>query len=191
MNIVITGGPCSGKTTLINALEKKGIHVIHEVAIKVISQLIDQFGADKALKWRQGNVVEFQSLIMERQWQEEDLIDPAEVTVLDRGLLDNIAYLTHKGVTIPTKMKEKIYNSFYDIIFICETLPNYQTRTETGRFESQDESRVIQMHISNTYQIAGYTTVFLPAIPLHERLDYLFTKLDQRFNINLLSSNTR
>ncbi|MBL4795729.1 MAG: AAA family ATPase, partial [Pseudomonadales bacterium] len=36
MNIVITGGPCSGKTTLINALEKKGIHVIHEVAIKVI-----------------------------------------------------------------------------------------------------------------------------------------------------------
>ena len=35
---VITGGPCTGKTTILNDLHEKGYRVLHEIARKVIEE---------------------------------------------------------------------------------------------------------------------------------------------------------
>ena len=69
-NYTIVGGPCTGKTTLINALKEKGFNIITETAREVIAE-----GQEKnldALPWI--NRVEFQKKVLKKQLEKEKKI---------------------------------------------------------------------------------------------------------------------
>lgn len=92
--IVITGGPCAGKTTLMGllaaALVGRGREVVlvNECATELLAQ---GFTPDTC-----GSVLGFQRYVFDLQLQKEDrlaeLSDDA-VVLLDRGLMDNAGYL--------------------------------------------------------------------------------------------------
>jgi predicted ATPase len=50
--LVITGGPCSGKSTLIDALRRSGFKTAREAAIDVISSGVSQRGLDEFTRWQ-------------------------------------------------------------------------------------------------------------------------------------------
>ncbi len=58
---VITGAPCSGKTSVINKIEQRGIHVIHEVARSYIDQ---QMGKGLRLDQIKADVLHFERHIL-------------------------------------------------------------------------------------------------------------------------------
>ena len=92
--IVITGGPCAGKTTLIGMvgpeLVERGrtVHVLEECATEVLAQGLTPTTC--------GSVLAFQRHVFDRQLAKEEALeglDPDVVVLLDRGLMDNAGYL--------------------------------------------------------------------------------------------------
>ena len=102
--IVLTGGPCAGKTTALAKIEQDlislgyKVFVVGESATELIKSGVRPFG-DKCL-----NLVEFQKIIMLYQYQKEEVYDKVSeqydsdnvVIIYDRGLLDNKAYISDK-----------------------------------------------------------------------------------------------
>ena len=92
--IVITGGPCAGKTTLMGllaaALVGRGREVVlvNECATELLAQGITPDSC--------GSVLGFQRHVFDLQLEKEDRLagmSPDAVVLLDRGLMDNAGYL--------------------------------------------------------------------------------------------------
>jgi len=156
-SIVLTGGPCAGKTTTIakvkEDLEHSGYHVLllNECATELINGGIRPFG-DNAI-----SVFDFQNEVMNLQLYKEkryfEIIEKLPentkcVLLIDRGILDSKAYL---GSELFTKLLEK--NNLqeenlgreYDMVIhmvtvATEVLNKYNTSTNSARFEDADEA---------------------------------------------------
>ncbi len=156
-NIVLTGGPCAGKTTTIKEvkedLENLGYHVLllNECATELINGGIRPFG-ENAIP-----VFDFQNEILNLQLYKEkrykDIVAklPKEcecIILSDRGILDSKAYL---GQELFTKLLEKNnlseenLGNQYDLVIHMVTVASdiknkYNTSTNTARFEDPDEA---------------------------------------------------
>lgn len=101
--IVLTGGPCAGKTTAISKIEEEltslGYYVIiiPESATELINSGIKPFGNSKI------DLLNFQKLILNYQLGKENFYQQAIklldkdtkcIIICDRGALDNQAYIT-------------------------------------------------------------------------------------------------
>lgn len=101
--VVLTGGPGSGKTTVIESIKrnfssKYKVIVVDETASYLINMGIRPFG-EGAIP-----LLDFQELVLKMQLAKEDLVErsldflPDEnvLLVFDRGLLDNCAYISRE-----------------------------------------------------------------------------------------------
>jgi len=84
--IVVTGGPCAGKTTVLERLKKAGYNIIPEVATSLL-----EGGYPPPNPWSQEWQNGFQKAIFNRQLEIEKDIE--EDSIFDRGILDIAAYL--------------------------------------------------------------------------------------------------
>ena len=92
--IVITGGPCAGKTTLMGLLAAafvgrgREVVLVNECATELLAQGITPDSC--------GSVLGFQRHVFDLQLQKEDRLagmSSDAVVLLDRGLMDNAGYL--------------------------------------------------------------------------------------------------
>lgn len=160
-SIVLTGGPCAGKTTTIakvkEDLENRGFHVLllNECATELINGGIRPFGENAV------PVFDFQNEVMNLQLYKEkryfDIIEklPEDikcVMLLDRGIMDSKAYL---GQELFTKLLEKNglkeedlgqqYNMIIHMVTVAtEVETKYNTSTNSARFE-QDPTEAIDL----------------------------------------------
>lgn len=99
--IVLTGGPCAGKTTLISRINQifslKGyrIFTVNETATELINNGLKPFGDCVDMKTFQGFVLDTQlakekTYIKAAEFVKEDKV----LIIFDRGLLDNKAYIS-------------------------------------------------------------------------------------------------
>ena len=124
--IVITGGPCAGKSTAMswiqNAFTQKGYRVLFvpETATELISGGV--------APWTCGSNSEYQVCQMELQKEKERIFEQAARTmdcdkvliVCDRGMLDNKAYMSElefQQVLSVTKQNEVELRDNYDAVF--------------------------------------------------------------------------
>jgi predicted ATPase len=96
--VVLTGGPCAGKTKILNMLQAKymdKVVFVPEAATIIFDKGYPRDGDDPSYEW----LVKFQGVVVERQIKQENeaLITAQEtgasVIVCDRGVLDGIAYI--------------------------------------------------------------------------------------------------
>lgn len=106
LRIVITGGPCGGKTTALDniskILEEEGYTVfkVNETATELISTNVKPFGKEEDKL----PLLKFQWMVLKTQLAKEyvrdfaaEACDNDKVVILcDRGILDNRAYITHE-----------------------------------------------------------------------------------------------
>ena len=148
--IVVTGGPCAGKSTatgwIQQAFSKQGYTVlfIPETATELISGGV--------APWTCGTNLDYQRCQVQLQLEKERIFLQAAMTmpgekfliVCDRGIMDNLAYMTHDEFLIildELGLKEKELMLSYDAIFHLVsaakglsqfyTLDNNTARTET------------------------------------------------------------
>ena len=147
--IVLTGGPCAGKTTaknwIQNTFQKQGYKVlfIEETATELISSGLTP--------WESRTTLDFQNILFQLQREKERLYeegakilpDKKILIVCDRGLMDSKAYMSKKDfntILKQNKLNETQARDMYDAVFhlvtaakgkeACYNLEN-KARTET------------------------------------------------------------
>ena len=128
VKIVLTGGPCAGKTSVINALKeyyKSLIIVVEEAATLILGE-----GFPKPDKWTPEWQNKFQPLVNERQEQEEDkaysraIISGCKIIACDRGRMDGAAYMERgkQEFLDVFSINEQEALSCYDVVVHLESL---------------------------------------------------------------------
>ena len=174
--VVLSGGPGSGKTALVEHYQKAGHATVPEAALQIIQELTRTMGVAAQRRWRQKHVIEFQRLILQRQidLEREGVSQAAGLVFLDRGRPDGLAYMRLAGVEPPADMTTLMAGNPYDYVFLLDTLEQFDPRLATGRnTESREDSRRIQRAILRVYRDLGYQPVIVPVMPIAQRAGWI------------------
>jgi predicted ATPase len=172
--VVVTGGPCVGKSTQLAALaEHTGLPVAEEEA----RPLIDSGKFCLNTQWEH-----FQFELVRRQMEsEEKLHVHGKPIFCDRGIYDSLAYSRKKGripdflLTLPRPR--------YALAFLLEPLGffiNDGTRTEDLKF-----TEAITPLLEEAYIEHGVTVVRVKSGTVAERLDFMLAKTSEILRVTL------
>ena len=98
---VLTGGPCTGKTSLLKFLAKLGFQTVCEAAPIIMREEREK---GKQIPWK--DLVYFQQRVLNKQLEFESKLDLLPVVFVDRGTLDGLAYFE----LFKTKPPKKLIN---------------------------------------------------------------------------------
>lgn len=164
--IVLTGGPGSGKSTLVAHLAEAGVRTSEEAGRRVIGEELASGG--DALPW--GSRLAF----AERMLAYDAMAHAAaavfdEPTVFDRGAPDVIGYLDLCGLTIPDHMAATVARLRYDVVLLAPFWPEIFVN-DAERRQTPEEARLTAETMARTYTRLGYEVVTLPKVAIAERV---------------------
>jgi len=162
---VISGGPCSGKTTTVSELGKE-FKVFQEAARKVLSEKFNgKHSKDVGRDSLQREIFKLQ----EQHFNENKSLD--NYVFFDRGFGDTLSYYLFDNLDIPSEFLEKAKEMKYDKIFFLEPLPFY--KKDKLRQESKKEQEKISDYIVQIYSDLGYEIIKVPAMSVKERVNFI------------------
>lgn len=202
--IVLTGGPGSGKTTMIEALKsnlkEKGykVIVVNETARELAEEGI-------ALGGSYDYVLHLQELVLKRQLHKErDIEDFAKnsclkdvVILYDRGVLDNKAYLKlnddFKYMLIKNNEKEIKICDKYNLVIDLKSAANlgYEFyRNDEIRGERLEDALNLDYKTTNAWALAPNLKIINPTVKMGEKEekviklvnDYLNGEMEMTYN---------
>lgn len=172
--IVISGGPSSGKTSLIAALEKIGHSCIHEVSREITLQA-RQNGIEHLFRT---DPLLFSQMLLEarvEQFKAADQID-SDYVFLDRGIPDVVAYLDRNGVEYPLPFVDACKTHQYDAVYILPPWKDIHI-TDNERYEDYSEAKILFEYLHKAYETYDYNHVFVPKGTIEERIEFILTHL--------------
>jgi predicted ATPase len=168
---VITGAPCSGKSTLVKELNNLGHRIVPETAREIIHDTRDPCESSSQLQLK----------IFNAQKKKESLLSPQISTFLDRAMPDTLAYLKLSGDIETLKSIAPYCSDFkYHNIFILSPVPieNDGLRiTNPKTIEDQDQT------IEVIYKELGYSPIRIPCFEsdsIEKRLNFILNVTNLR-----------
>lgn len=156
--IVLTGGPCAGKSSSLNLIQDylidKGyvVYTVQESATELINSGIKPFGDNKL------NLLKFQEVILKYQLDKEQLVeyvaknyetDKDIVIIYDRSVIDNKAYIGQKdfdSLLNKYNLNELEILDKYDLVIHLETAAKRNAYTkENNKARSESEIEAIEL----------------------------------------------
>ncbi|NIH21866.1 AAA family ATPase [Providencia heimbachae] len=172
--IVITGGPGSGKSTLIDALIARGYSCLPEAGRGVIRDQVVING--NALPW--GDRIAFSELMLcweMRSWH--TVKGHNQFCFFDRGLPDIAGYLNLCNLAIPPHLDSAIRKFRYrKQVFITPPWPEIYAQ-DTERKQSIDEAEQTYHAMVDIYQKYGYELLELPRVSVEKRADFIISSV--------------
>jgi len=168
--IVITGGPGTGKTSIIDELLQRKYVCLEEISRQVTldakKQGIDQLFLTEPLL--------FSDMLLEGRKSQflEANSNTRELTFLDRGIPDIIAYMDYLGTTYPKRFNEACKNHKYDQVFILAPWQQIYV-SDNERYENFDQAVQIHDHLVNSYSNFGYELFDVPFGSISSRADFI------------------
>ncbi|MGI9532569.1 AAA family ATPase [Lutimonas sp.] len=168
--IVITGGPGTGKSTLIEALQKMAFTCMPEIS-RTITKQAQESGIDQLfLK----DPLLFSKLLLEGRIDQYKEAEKHQVNKVffDRGIPDIHAYMEYSGTQYPNDYIEKSMEHRYAKIFM---MPPWKAiyKTDNERYESFDQSELIYEHLVKAYKDIDYDIVIVPEGSVKSRVAFL------------------
>jgi len=167
---VITGAPCSGKTSVILELERRGYCVVHEAARAYIDE---QRALGLTLDEIKSDISSFEHRILFRKVDTEIRLSPGDTVFLDRGIPDSMAYFSIEGLddTVPIRESRRYR---YRAVFFFERLT-----FETDAARSEDDRKAAQLEalLKEGYRSLGYKLIQMPVVSIEKRVELVLSYL--------------
>lgn len=168
--IIITGGPGTGKSSIINELIKRDYACLEEISRQVTLEAqkkgIDQLFLTKPLL--------FSELLLkgrQEQYLEASNLEH-QVVFFDRGIPDVLAYMDFIGDTYPKSFVEVCEASVYDTVFILKPWKAIYS-SDNERYENFAQALQIHDHLVNTYKNYNYTLIDVPFDTVENRTNFI------------------
>ncbi|HET8885098.1 MAG TPA: ATP-binding protein [Salinimicrobium sp.] len=174
--IIITGGPGTGKSSIIQLLEKKGFRCLPEVSREIILEAKEKGISQLFLE----DPLLFSKMLLEKrieQYHEAESCSQPYIFI-DRGIPDVVAYLDYIESTHPPVFSDSCKNHIYDMIFLLPPWKEIYT-CDNERYESFDQAVKIHTFLVNTYKDLGYEVVEVPHETLENRVHFILEKMEE------------
>jgi CYTH domain-containing protein/predicted ATPase len=167
--IVLTGGPCSGKSSSLAYLtEKLSDHGFTVFVIPETATLITNSGIDRRKMNKSKQVVMYEEAILDMQLAFEETYQQTvtrifpehkKVILLDRGIMDIKAFMTEddfktilkKKRLTEVKLRDR-YNGVIHLVTAAEGAPDFYTgENNSARIETPEEARTIDQKIRESW----------------------------------------
>ncbi|SNS10170.1 Predicted ATPase [Sphingomonas laterariae] len=168
--IVVTGGPGSGKTSLVDALAASGLRCMAEAGRAIIRDQSAIGGT--ALPWADRAAFAEQMLGWDMR-SHHIAGETAAPVIFDRGIPDIIGYLRLCGLPVPTHMIRAARHFRYcRRVFIAPFWPAIFTQ-DAERRQDADEARATHDAMAEIYRELGYELIPLPLAPIADRVAFM------------------
>lgn len=194
--IVITGGPCAGKSTGMETIKEffsnKGYTVIY------INEVATDFISGGVAPWTCGTNLDYQIAQFKMQISKERIIEEAVRTMredkfiilCDRGLLDNKAYMSEeeyqKVLDTVQLENDDIYNNYDAIFHLVSTAIGaesyYTNENNAARYETLDEAISLDTRIKNSWQGHPYLRVIDNSTDFKGKMKRLISEIELFLN---------
>lgn len=168
---VITGAPCSGKTTVIREIERRGYFVVHEAARAYIEA---KLAAGLSLARIRSDKLAFEHRILKEKVDIERELSPRDTIFFDRAIPDSIAYFRLSGFD-PSEPILQSRQRRYRKIFLLDRLP---AREDTVRKEDDRTAAAIESLLVGCYRELGYPVIRIPVSTPSGRADAILKHLE-------------
>ncbi len=180
--IVITGGPGTGKTSVIKNLEEKGFYCFHEV-VRSFTLEAKKNGNPEHMVSNPLAFVEDPFLFNQRILDERLLhfkkgqAMAEKVVFYDRGIPDVLAYMRYFQQPYGQDFALLCQEYRYDLVIV---LPPWEAiyRTDEERLESFQEASEIHEQLLQTYAEFQYNAIKVPKGTIDERTTFVMNLLD-------------
>ena len=170
---VITGGPSSGKTTVLEELAKLGYLAYPEAARVFIDK---EIAKGKSLREIRKNEADFQKKVLKIKIGVEKKAPKDKIVFFDRAIPDSIAYYQIAGLD-PKEILKFCRKKAYRKIFFFEQLPFDQ---DYARIEDKKTIEKLNKLLKESYKNLGYEVVNIPAVSLRERVKKILAEIKRQ-----------
>lgn len=172
--IAIIGGPGSGKSSLIHALEADGFACMHEISRHIILEAQKE-GIDQLFLT---NPILFSQKLLEGRLQQFHDAESYKTNHLfyDRGLPDVPIYMDYLGTEYPHHFTETCLENKYDTVFL---LPPWEKiyQQDNERYESFEVATKLYSYLKEGYENFGYATIEVPIGTISARKQFILENL--------------
>ena len=189
--IVITGGPCAGKSTALswiqNAFTQKGYQVL------IVPETATELILGGVAPWTCGTNLDFQKCQMELQLEKEKLFEQAATSmdskkiliVCDRGALDNKAYMTPTefSAVLNSLGKNEIelrdgYNAVFHLVSAAKGAESfYTTANNNARTEDLKQAAALDDKIIESWTGHPHFRIIDNQVDFEQKMKNLITEI--------------
>lgn len=181
--IIISGGAGAGKTSLVDALARRGYMTFPEVSRTLIREQAAM--PDGILPWT--DLPRFAAMCLDSMSsQREQALRGTIPAFVDRAIGDICAYLTIGGVAVDAHY-QTMAKGYFPTVFVCAPHADIYVQDEE-RPHTFAESMEIHRQLVKTYRELSYEVVDVPWGSIEQRADWVLSQLKSMpFNSQLLS----
>ena len=174
---IVTGGPGSGKTSLINALSDKGYKVFPEIAAKLMESGVKAPVSKPEPKIGRA----FAAAVLKERIRYYTEADKSNLNFYDRGIPDSLGFLNYLGQDVPEGLKRSI--SKYPYNNNAFILPPWKEIYVQDNIRMEDFEIAVKIYnsIRLIYLEYGYKLWTVPKIPVEERVGFVLQTISGLF----------
>ncbi|MEM5566925.1 ATP-binding protein [Psychroserpens sp. AS72] len=168
--IVITGGPGTGKSSIINELISRDFTCFEEVSRQVTLDArkngVEQLFLTEPLL--------FSELLLKARTQQYEATKTSDknIVFIDRGLPDVLAYMDYVKSDYPQHFTDTCKAHVYDKVFVLAPWQEIFV-SDSERYENFDQAVEIHHSLLDTYKRFGYNLIDVPFDSISSRADFI------------------
>lgn len=172
---MITGGPGTGKSTVIDELIHRNFNckpeISRQVTLNAREKGIDQLFLTKPLL--------FSELLLEGRINQyiEAENENHQLVFFDRGVPDVHAYMNYISIDYPESYIHKSNLYRYDFVFLMPPWEDIYI-SDNERYENFEQALAIHNHLERTYKALNYPIIEVPTGTVQERTDFILAKIN-------------